>query len=250
MIPWSTMAPIAAIVLGAFAVEATLGFGATVIAASLAVFFVPIQELLPVFVPANLVLSLSMIARHHRDIDRRLLLRGILPLMALGMPLGLWLAHAANGRKLEAAFGVIVIALAAPELVRSVRAAGAAPRAPLPAPLRAAALFCAGIVHGTFATGGPLVVWVADRAGLDKGRFRVTLSALWAVLGAVLLVTFAAQGRLSVATGTRSAALVLPVLLGVVAGEALHARLEARRFRQVVTALLAAIGTVIVARGL
>lgn len=260
MIPWSTMAPVAAIVLGAFAVEATLGFGATVIAVSLCVFFVPIQELLPIFVPANFCLSCVMVARHHREIDRRLLLGGILPMMALGMPLGLYAARHVESGHLESIFGALVVVLALPQLVRALRADAplqtsrgdpvphAAPRPPLPAPLRLAALFCAGVVHGTFATGGPLVVWVADRAGLDKGRFRATLSALWACLAVILLGTFGAQGRLSAATGARSVALVASVAAGVVLGEALHARLDAKKFRVVVAALLAGIGVVIVAR--
>jgi uncharacterized membrane protein YfcA len=181
-----------------------------------------------------------MVARHHREIDRRLLLRGILPLMALGMPLGLWLAHAVDGRKLEAAFGVIVIALAARELVRSLRAAAPAPRAPLPAPLRAAALFCAGVVHGTFATGGPLVVWVADRAGLDKGRFRD--AGPWAVLGPSCSHLRGGGKSLSAATARGSALLVVPVLAGLVAGEWLHARVDARPFRLGVLSLLCVAG--------
>jgi uncharacterized membrane protein YfcA len=242
------MAPLSAIVLAAFAVEATLGFGATLITVSFGVFLLPIPELLPIFVPANLVLSCAMIARHHREVDRGLLLRGILPLMALGLPVGIVLARAADAHTLETAFGVVVVALALPELVRAVRAAAETPRAPLPPAVRGLALVIAGVVHGAFATGGPLVVWVADRAALDKGRFRATLVAVWAVFGVVLTATFAAYGQLSPATATGSAVLLVPVLLGVVAGEWLHARVPAPTFRKAVLLLLCVAGAAIALR--
>lgn len=242
------MAPLAAIVLGAFAVEATLGFGATVIAAALGVFLLPIDELLPVFVPANVALSATLVVRHHRQIDRGLLLRGILPLMALGMPFGMLAARFVDGRRLETIFGGIVIALAAPELARALRGHAPADRPALPAGVRGAMLLAAGVVHGTFATGGPLVVWVADRVGLDKGRFRATLAALWLILGLVLIASFAAAGRLSAATVQRSALLVVPVVAGVVAGEWLHTRVAERPFRLAVLGLLCVAGVVIALR--
>ena len=52
-----------AIALVAFAVEGTLGFGSTVIAVSIGAQLVPLDELLPAFVPLNIVLSLSLLRR-------------------------------------------------------------------------------------------------------------------------------------------------------------------------------------------
>jgi uncharacterized membrane protein YfcA len=194
------------------------------------------------------LLSAAMVVRHHRQIDRRLLLRGILPLMALGMPVGIAAARVVDGRSLETIFGVIVVVLAAPELVRALRRGAPEPRPALPAAVRGAMLFAAGVVHGTFATGGPLVVWVADRVGLDKGRFRATLAALWLTLGIVLIASFAAAGRLSAATASGSAILVVPVVAGVTAGEWLHARVDPRGFRRAVLSLLCVAGAVIALR--
>lgn len=243
------MLPFAGIVLAAFAVEATLGFGATVIAVSFGVLLLPLDELLAALVPANLVLSATIAFRHRRQIDRALLGRRILPLMALGLPAGLLLARVADERRLELLFGVVVVALAGPELVRSFRRdVDAGPRPPLRAPLRAALLVAAGVIHGAFSTGGPLVVYVTDRVGLDKGRFRATLSALWLLLGLVLLASFAARGTLSATSATRSALLLGPLLLGLATGEWLHRRVDALSFRRAVMALLVTAGATLALR--
>src|SRR5262245_29563931 len=81
--------PLACIVAVAFAVETALGFGAALITLALGSFLIDLEELLPALVPLNVVLSYWLVARNHRDIDRRFFLRPLLPAMALGLPLGL-----------------------------------------------------------------------------------------------------------------------------------------------------------------
>lgn len=241
--------PLAAIVFAAFAVEATLGFGATVVTVALGAFLVPVKELLPVFVPVNICLSIVIATRHRRQIDRPLLLGRILPLLALGMPAGMLLVRFADARILTALFGVCVVALSAPQLVDSFRAV-ARERRPLPAATRALLLLAGGVVHGAFSTAGPLVVYVADRAGLDKSRFRATLSALWLVTGLLLVASFAAAGTLTAASARRSLLLVPAMLCGLAVGEWLHPRVDPRWFRRGVLVVLVAAGVALVARSL
>ncbi|MBW2528217.1 MAG: sulfite exporter TauE/SafE family protein, partial [Deltaproteobacteria bacterium] len=224
------------IVFLAFLVEATLGFGATVVTVVLGVFLFPLDLLLPAFVPLNLVLSLYLVGRYVKDVAWRLLLLRIVPLMGVGMPVGMFLFHSAGHQWLNVAFGTFVVLLSAVELWRLRSAAGQTQ--PLRMPARVALLVSGGMIHGAFATGGPMAVYVAGREIEGKSQFRSTLSALWFVLNAVLVIGYAIGGELGQESLTLTAYLVLPLVFGLVAGEWLHARVRVSLFRILVFALL------------
>lgn len=231
---------LAVVVGGAFAVEAATGFGATVIAVALGVHLFPLDRLLPVIVPLGLVLSTSIAWRERAHADRRLLLRGILPLMGIGLAIGIAVFERASNQSLQRAFGAFVVAVAALELWRGRRAA-AAPRALPPAASRAA-LFGAGVIHGMFSTGGPLLVYALGRAPIAKRAFRATLSTVWLVMGSALSSAYAVRGHLDQHTLLATATLLPALAVALAAGEWLHHRLDETRFRRLVYALLLAAG--------
>jgi uncharacterized membrane protein YfcA len=224
----------------AFAAEATTGFGATVIALTLGVHLFPLGVLLPVLVPFGLVLSAAITWRGRRHVDRQALLRRILPLMGVGLALGLSLFERASSESLRRAFGVFVVAIASHQLLLlrgSERAS-----APLPPLAERLALLGAGVVHGLFASGGPLLVYALGRSPLEKRAFRATLSSVWLVLGVALTAAYAAGGRLG-RDSLLATATLLPVLaFAIPAGEWAHHRLDEQRFRLLVFSLLLAAG--------
>lgn len=230
----------AAIVALAFSVEATVGFGATLIAVALGVHLFPLGTLLPVFVPLGLVVSSWLALRGRSFVDRRLLLARILPWMVAGLAIGQLIFESAPHEILRRVFGGFVVALAALELFRLARGIegepAVAPRAATPA------LFGAGVIHGMFSTGGPLLVWALGRSLVEKRSFRATLACVFLVLASLLTLSFAWNGRLGAHTLPATAALlpVLAVALG--AGEWAHHRLDERRFRVLVYGLLLAAG--------
>ena len=238
---------LALIVLVAFVIEAAAGFGATIVTVTLAAQFLPIERVLAALVPVNVGLSAYIVLRHRRAVDRRLLVRRVLPWMGAGVLVGLALFQLRHHGFLRTAFAIFVVLLAAIELWRARRAA---PARPLPRAGWAATLGAAGVVHGLFATGGPLVVYALGRELDDKARFRATLSALWLVTNAMLVTSYLAAGTLGIATLRDSALLVPSLLLGIVAGEWVHARVSEARFRVVVHLLLLAAGTALLVRSL
>ena len=242
----SVVVPLALVCALAFAVETALGFGAALIAVSLGSFFIDLGELLPALVPLNLALSFYLIGRYHREVDRAFFLRRLLPAMALGMPIGLLLFTSVDASLLKRLFGVFVVLAAGAELVRM--RGTAQPRSLGPVGTLAM-LFAGGVVHGAFATGGPMAVYVTSRVIDDKARYRATLSALWATLGLVLVITYAATGRLTATTGTMTLALVPSIVLGMVMGEAAFRRVPVAMFRQVVFGTLVLSGVTLVVRG-
>ena len=226
---------LALIAFAAFSCEALAGFGGTVLALALGAEVRPLQELLAIFVPANLVLSAGLVVRHFAAVDRRLLLLRIAPLMLLGLPFGILLNHAA-GRALVPLFALAVIALS---LLSFARPRGR--RSPI-------WLWLAGIVHGAWGTGGPLVVFVVHELD-DKHAVRATLAALWLALNAILVGTFFLDGRLGARTLLASLALS-PVAAGaLVVGELIAARWSTVRFRAFGAALLGAAGLLLLLRG-
>jgi uncharacterized membrane protein YfcA len=232
------------VVAFAFAVEATLGFGATVITVALGSIVVSTAEILPAFVPLNLFVSMFLLVRGRHAVDGRILLWTVLPPMAIGLPIGIVVFRSVDEHVLRAALGVFVTAVSVLELRRGSVAARTLPRV-----AAFLLLLLGGIVHGAFATGGPLIVYVLGRAlADDKARFRATLSVIWLVSNAVLIAGYLQAGKLGRTSLSWTAAFALPLLVGLVVGERLHHRVPAASFRRGVFALLLVAGVVLLVR--
>lgn len=242
------LAALAGVVLTAFAVETALGFGATLIAVALGSLLLPIQTLLPSLVPLNLALSIWLASRYAREVDRAFLFRRLLPLMALGLPIGIVGFQYADPSLLKRLFGIFLVVVSATEL-RRMRASRGAEPAPISRALEAAMLIAGGIVHGAFATGGPMAVYVTSRAIADKGRYRATLCVLWAALNAVLLASYGLSGEIDRDSLLLSAWLVPSCAIGLAAGEVAHRRVPIAVFRASVFVALALAGTMLIVRG-
>ena len=225
-------------ILFAYAVEAMTGFGSIVISLSLGALLLPIPALLPVLVPLNIVMTGYLALKYRRHIDLPTLLRVVLPLMALGTLAGYALRPWLDEDLLKHLFGLLVVWFAARALWASLNAQHAPAR---PTWWTRLWTFVAGITHGLFASGGPLLVYALAGVDLDKARFRATLVVVWFTLNAALTLAFALDGSLGPALG--HIALYLPLLLlGVLAGERLHDRIDELRFRRVVYVVLLVAG--------
>jgi hypothetical protein len=238
---------LAVVVMAAFVVESALGFGATVVTVAIGSLLVPTAALLTIFVPLNVVLSTYLTVRYARSVAVRTLFLQVIPPFALGLPLGIFLFRTLGTGGLARAFGGFVVALALVELVGSLREGPVRAR-PLPAPVRAFLLALAGVVHGVFATGGPLVVFVMRREEPDGGRFRATLSALWLAMNVVLTATYASSGAITKSTLGTTALLAPALVLGTILGERLHRRLAGPTFQRLVLGVLLVAGSVLVMR--
>lgn len=242
------LAQLSAIVLLAFLVEAAAGFGGTVVTVALASQLLPVDDVLARFLPVNVLLSAYVVLRYRRHIARRLLFARILPWMGLGAVAGFFLARAVSPVWLKIVFAIFVIVLSTLELWSLVRKR---PRArALHAPIASAALLGAGVLHGLFACGGPLAVWVVGRQVDDKAVFRATLSALWLALNVLLVAALTLDAKIQVVTLRESALLLPPLAVGIALGEHVHARLSPERFRVAVFALLFVSGAILLGRSL
>jgi uncharacterized protein len=237
------LAWIAAVVLLASTVQSALGFGATLIVVSLGALRVPIAELLPVLVPISCLATATIFVADRAHVEWRLLLRRILPLMAPGVVMGALLADRLADDAARRAYGVLVVLLAAHSL-------WTLSRPPRPPASRATGghgwVALAGLMHGVYATGGPLLVFVVDRLGLPPRVFRATLAGVWLSLNLMLTIGFAARGRLDAGTAACSAALVPALAAGLALGHRVHTGLDRRTLRTLVLGLLLVAGVALV----
>ncbi|MBC7386080.1 MAG: sulfite exporter TauE/SafE family protein [Cryobacterium sp.] len=245
-----TLFPLLIIVFLSNIVEACAGFGATLLAIIFGAQFFSIEELVPILVPLNLVLNTVIVIRHPAEINRPQLLNRILPLAALGMPIGIFLFESAPSRLLKVGFGCIVVVLGLVEICRSTvlkknDVASTQPSAEKPLSAGASAFFliAGGIMQGLYASGGPFVVYYASRMIPNKGQFRTTLALLWGVLNMILIFTLTIGGKLNFSTLRTSFYLLPCVLLGTFIGIKVHNLVSEKHFRRIVYALLVVAGS-------
>ena len=224
------------VALAAFATEGAIGFGGTVLAASIGAQFVSLDLLLPAFVPLNLVVSSWLLGRGVRLVQWRLLAVEVAPAVGIGFAIGLALFHVPAKTIFALAFGVFVVGLAVLQLARPADK-------PLARAYQLVLLGLGGVVHGLFGTGGPMIVYVVRRRLADKSAFRATLAVLWIVMNIGLFANYASGGMYVRGVGEVGAVVALAIVPGLFIGERLHRRLDAARFERVVWTVLLLAGT-------
>jgi uncharacterized membrane protein YfcA len=230
-------------VLGAGAfVEAVAGFGGTILALSIGARWFGIEELLAWFLPLNMGLSTALALRGRHAIAGRLLARRILPTILAGLAGGTALAYAIDAERARGVFAALVIAVAVVELASSLRPTRAAPSTPMRPAVQGGLLLGAGVVHGVFATGGPLAVAVIGRMLPTKAALRSTLAVMWFVLNVIVSARLAARGHLDGASLRGSLLLIPAMAAGMLLGDLVHRRVSEGGFRQVVAVLLLVTG--------
>lgn len=228
-------------VLLAFTAEAVTGFGSIVIALALGALLLPIPELLPVLVPLNIVMSGTLTWRYRQHIHRPTLFRLILPLMGVGLVVGGVLRPWLDNSVLTLLFGLLIVIFSCRELWRLSRGLATPPHGIL---WTRGWMLGAGLTHGLFASGGPLLVYALSGLPLDKTRFRATLVAVWFALNSALTLWFLLDGSLLAAGG--KVLLLLPVVvLAMVLGDQLHHRIPDVLFRRCLFVLLLCTGVLL-----
>lgn len=226
------------IALVAFATEGAIGFGGTVLAASIGAQVVDLELLLPAFVPLNILMSSWLLSRGPKVVAWRMLFAEVVPAVAVGAAVGLALPFASW---IPFAFGVFVVALALFQLLRPAEAA-------LPRIVQLGLLALGGIAHGLFGTGGPMIVYVTRRRLADKLAFRSTLAVLWLALNAALLTKFISTGLYHGPTFEIGGVLALVIVPGLFVGDRVHRKLDAARFERVVWVVLLLAGSALAVR--
>jgi len=230
--PWA-LAFCAAVLFAAYTLRGATGFGAGVVAIPLLTLVLPLTIVIPVITALGIIASFGQSVQEIRHVDWRAL-RGLALPSALGLALGLWLFTSLDRALLLKAFAAFIIAyglwsfMPHPLVVRR------------PSKLLAAAAGSTGGLVATLFGGmaGPFYAIYLRALALDKRRFRASMSS---VLLCLALVRAGGYGSLGMYSSTAIAALLLfapAMVLGMVAGEFWHVRLDQARFERIVAVLI------------
>jgi uncharacterized membrane protein YfcA len=230
-------------ILLAYTLEAVTGFGSIVIALSLGILVLPIDMVLPILVALNIPMSATIAYKNRQNIHSQLLFKVILPGMLLGTVTGYLVKPFINEELLKMLFGFLIIWFSSRELWRMHHAQVDTPRAIWMTRL---ITYVAGITHGLFASGGPLLVYAVAGANIDKSAFRATMAVVWLSMNSLLFVAFIVDGRMQPLFG--NIAWYLPLLfVAVKLGNYLHHKLDEKRFKIGIYYLLLTTGGLLVA---
>jgi len=223
-------------VLISYTTLAISGFGSVVIAITLGAHLYPIEWLLPILVPLTLFVNSYITIRYRDNIDTAVLFKKIVPYMGIGLLLGMTAFHYIQGVMLKKIFGFLVLVLSIRELYRlSAKNMKLSISSSVVSNIY---IIVAGIIHGVYASGGPLLVYAINKLGLDKSSFRSTLSSLWLLLNIVLTSFYIVSGKIS-ADSAKTTGLLLPVVfIGLIIGETLHRYINERFFKVFVFLIL------------
>ena len=160
----------------------------------------------------------------------------IMVCLVLGLPLGHLFAHHLDLTSVQIALGLLLVCAGVLPLLRE---------RPMQLPLvvRIVAMITAGAIHGGFASGGTIIIPYMRLSQPEKERFRATLSMVFVLLNAGLLVMTLIHDH-SKLTGAPW------LLLGAVAivtaattiGQRIATHINQRGFSRVVAAIMIAAG--------
>lgn len=219
-------------------IQALAGFGGTMLAMPPSILLVGADTAKVVLNMVALILSVIIVVKEYRAINWRELLKIVVG-MLIGMQAGILIYERFPLDMLLRLYGAVIIVIACKNLFFASSKEKRIPKAVL-----LLTLLAAGIIHGMFVSGGALLVVYASSVLKDKGEFRATISGVWIVTDAFLMVT---QMRSGLFTGGNIRLMLLaliPLAVSIVLGNWLHQKINQKVFMKLTYVLLIVSGSV------
>lgn len=235
------------VVVLAYAVRGTAGFGGQAIAVPLLALILPLQMVLSAVVVLTVISAAGHLLRDRSRIDWREI-RRLLPYSVIGVLTGLYLLEQVDIRVLIKAFGVFVILYACYALATASRPVRIPRRALYPAAAVLSTL--AGFTGALFgAAAGPLYVIYLGARQMEKDSFRVTITAILTIQGLLRIGGYARLGFFDYTILVLVAAGLPLMLLGSSIGSWLAGRLDQRWFNLGISLVLLVSGVALLLKG-
>ena len=208
-------------------IQCITGFAGTVLAMPFSIMLVGYPTAKPILNILALTASVGVLARHYKDVDKSEFFK-IVVIMSIGIGGGMFLAPhiQTNPDLIHKILGVVVVLFAVYNAVMFWRKKEVEPNKVLSFIL----LVAAGLIHGLFVCGGPLLVTYASSKIKDTKQFRATISAVWIVLNSIILVMDIRNGYFTPQLIPNITICMVLLLLAMVVGEKLARRLSKNAF--------------------
>ena len=236
------------VILLANIIQGITGFAGTILAMPFSLKLVGMDTAVPVLNALGLLSGIYVFAGNFRHVDKKELLR-VAAVMIPTLLIGMWIRRrlAGSPRLLYVILGVLVIVIGIMGLVSTLggRSAETGEKGPQKASPGASAeilqfllLAAAGLVHGMFVCGGPLLIGYLTGRIKEKTAFRATISTVWIFLNGIMLITQIAAGQWNMQLLKVQLISVPFLLAGMFLGGLLYKRISQRVFMIITYVLL------------
>lgn len=225
------------VILAANVIQGITGFAGTILAMPPSLMLVGYPVAKPVLNVLGLLSGVYVFAGNRRHVNWQELKKIVL-IMAAGILGGIFIKSLFEGKEqiLYKLLGLFVIFLAVQGLYNSLRKTE---REPKPASGASVLLLpAAGVVHGIFVSGGPLLIGYLTRRIQDKVSFRATISTVWVFLNSLILFDDIRAGLWNPELLKIQLVSIPFLLAGMFIGGKLYARMSQQLFMMITYILL------------
>lgn len=217
-------------------IQGITGFAGTILAMPASLKLVGIGTAVPVLNLLGLLSGIYVFAGNRRSVDKKVLGKVVL-VMGLAVVAGLFIRRllSSNVQLLYYILGFIVVIIAVLGLVKTF---GKGTEKSFGEPFLNVLLVAAGIVHGMYVCGGPLLIAYMTKKLPEKSAFRATISTIWIFLNGIIFISHILSGSFTPEV-IRSSIISVPFLLGgMFLGSVLYKRMSQSFFVKLTYVLL------------
>ena len=219
------------VILLANTIQGVTGFAGTILAMPFSLRLVGYEVAVPVLNLLGILAGIYVFVFNVKSVRVKELIK-VVAVMAVSMLVGIGLKNLLSdySRVTYVALGVIVLIIALKGLYEMFLKKESETKHEQSKLVSGMLLILAGIVHGVFVCGGPLLVGYLTTRIKDKKEFRATISTCWIFLNGLLMASQIKQGMW---TGDviRAGLISIPFLVGgMVLGSILCKRMNQRTF--------------------
>jgi hypothetical protein len=177
------MLELSLVVFAAHFIGALTGFGCTVLALPFTISLIGIESGKPVLIVLGFLQCLVVAMQEFHNIDWKEVKKVVI-LVALGMPIGLLFYNILPRDLLITLLSVFMLGVS---IKGFLELKGYEFKTPKDSILNLL-LFNGGIIHGAFASGGPLLMIYSSEKIKDKNTFRASMCMIWVILNGFLII--------------------------------------------------------------
>ncbi len=209
-------------------IQCITGFAGTVLAMPFSVMLVGYSVAKPTLNLLGVVTSIGVIISDYKAINKKEFFK-IIGIMLIGIAGGTYITShfEMNPSLLYKLLGSVVIFFALFDTYLFVKKKT---DKRLSTPLALLLLISAGLVHGMFVCGGPLLVTYASDRMKDTKEFRATLSSVWIVLNTIIFFTDIKSGYINGSFFLVFTVLFLFLVLSIIIGRLVSKKMNQKAF--------------------
>jgi uncharacterized membrane protein YfcA len=240
--PPETIVAMALIALVAYTILGISGFGSALVNIPLLAHFLPLTTILPILVLVDFAATSTNGLKFRNDIDLSELTT-IIPIMCVGIAIGVLLLNRVPGNALLPVLGVSIALYGIYRLREPITTKFISPA------WGYLAGFTGGLMGGLFGIGGPMYASYMTRRTNDYGKMRATMAAVFTVSTAFRIVAFLIAGMFLNREVWWGVAIILPFMfIGLNIGHRLHGKLHREHLSIFISVMLVASGVSLIAR--